>query len=138
MIKELIEYCRVQALLSVLSPTENTFWRTVTRRYSKMFHVPLPEVRKMNPEDVIMEVFEEQLDGVDHVEHIEDFLEQIYTLENPAYSVKKVENLDEFIKGAGAREENRLSRDKKSAEQNRDSMRSGKMSFSNLNPDNER
>lgn len=109
---DVIEYCRIRAMETSLSPDEDTFWRSITRTYSKMFHTSLTEVRKMSPEQVVLEVFEAQNDAQGDVEErVEEILEHIYSIEDPNYVHKQEVDLDSFVKNASKRENKRLKKD---------------------------
>jgi len=134
----LLEYCKVAALKDLLAPTEETVWKSITRVYSERFHVPLPQVRQMNPEEVISEVFEVELEGTDPIDNIENILDQIYTIEDPAYKVQKEENMEVFIKKTEKKEQKRLLSDKEKELFNREKLRpknkptGGSVDFSHL------
>lgn len=131
MLQEIIEYCRLKAIHTLLSPTEETYWRNITRTYSKRFSVPLPEVRKMDPLEVILDVLEDNNEDIDPLDYLDDFLDQIYTAENPDYSIKKEEDLDVFIKAAEKREAGRIKKPELTVK------KSGSVDFSGLNTDKE-
>ncbi|HXN74948.1 MAG TPA: hypothetical protein VN855_00465 [Candidatus Acidoferrum sp.] len=133
MLQELIQYCRIKAIDGVLNPTEETYWKSITRAYSKRFSVPLGEVRKMDPGAVILEVYQDDYDEIDVFEHLEDFLEQIYAADDPNYSKQKEEDMEVFIKAAEKRETNRIKPKNPALE----IKKSGSVDFSNLNTDQE-
>lgn len=108
--KDLLDYCQAEAIANKLSPTEASVYRAVCRSYSKMFHTPLIQVLAMDPEHVILEVYEEQLDSVDDdkYENLEKMLDTILTIEDPEYERLKNEKLDDDIAMYEAEEEERL------------------------------
>jgi len=110
---DLIQACKAQALKDVLVPTEESVYKSVCRAYSQKFHVPLPDVFKMDPEHVLLMEFTSQLEEINLDKQIGTILEQIYTLENPNYEETKEEDLKEFIAKAEAEEKARLKKLKK-------------------------
>lgn len=106
--KEVIEACKAIAIDKALTPDEETVYRSICRSYSKKFHVPLPEVFKMDPVEVVTTEFESQLDELDMEKNGDAILEQIYTLEDPEYQSKKEEEVKEFMADAEEKEEERL------------------------------
>lgn len=105
---DLLTYCKLKAIESFLSPTEETIWRNFTRVYSEKWNVPLPEVRKMDPEQVILDVLESRYEQMDLVEEIESILEDILKIENPSYSKVKEVEVESFASKVEQREKNRL------------------------------
>ena len=95
---ELLQYCKVKAIADSLSPTEESIWRNACRFYSKRFNTPLKEVLKMDPEHILLNNFEEQLNEIDLEENIDSILEQIYRIENPNYEEDQEKDVQEFIK----------------------------------------
>jgi len=123
--QELLVYCRVKALEDCLNPTPESIWKSITRSYSEKFGTPLAEVRAMDPEAVLSEVFEAQYEEIDIVEKIEDILEDLYKIENPDYEkVHKVE-MDSFMKNLEKREKKRLRKEKVKEEQRLSSYKPG-------------
>lgn len=119
---ELLIYCKVKAIESLLTPTEETIWRAFCRSYSERWHVPLPKVRAMDPEEVIAEVLEARYEEMDAFEEIEGILEDIYKIENPRYEKQQKVEMDSFIQNMAKREQKRLS-----AEQEREERRASKL-----------
>lgn len=110
---ELMAYCKAQALRDVLAPTEESVHRSFCMAYSQKFHVPLPEVLKMDPEHVMLVEFTSQLEEIKIEKHIDSILDQIYTLENPNYQKEKENDLEDFIKKAEKEEAERVKKLKK-------------------------
>lgn len=106
--KSLTEYCQALALASKLSPDEEAVWRYMCRTYSKKFSTPLQEVMELDPEHVILSVYEEQLDELDPEEHVEKMLDMVYALEDPEYEAQKANELEEFIAQAEEEEIERV------------------------------
>ena len=105
--KELLDYCKVQAISSTLASDELSVWRSICRSYSKKFHTPLHLVLEMDPEEVMLSEFEDQLDDFKE-EDVENVLEQIYMIEDPNYVAAEREDLKEFMAKAERDEEERL------------------------------
>jgi hypothetical protein len=110
--KELTEYCQALALASKLSPDEAAVWRYMCRTYSRKFSTPLAQVIEMDPEHVILNVYEDQMDELDTEENLEKFLDIVYGLEDPEYEAQKRSELDEFISKAEAEEQERVKKKK--------------------------
>ena len=135
---ELYEYCKILAIRNLLLPSEETLWRSACRAYSKKFHVPLPEVLRMDPEHVFLTELEDQLDGVDPEEQVDNIYEQLLILEDPEGYIKKdAEELEAFVEQAEkvAQErrtkiEKSLSKTEERPPQNQPS--GGSIDFSNL------
>lgn len=106
--QDLLNYCQAQAIANTLEGNEVTVWRSLCRSYSKSFHTPLYIVLDMDPEHVMLSVFEEQLDEFDEEKDIESILDKIYSLEDPDYENSKKEELDEFIRDAELEEQERI------------------------------
>lgn len=105
--KELLDYCKAQAIANTLEGNELTVWRSICRSYSQKFHTPLHLVFEMDPEEVMLAEFEDQLDGFKD-EDIENVLEEIYMLEDPDYEKSKRDELKHFIDMAEEQEAERL------------------------------
>lgn len=105
--KELLDYCKAQAISNTLATNELTVWRSLCRNYSKTFSTPLHIVFDMDPEEVMLAVFENQLDDF-REEDIEAVLEQIYMLEDPEYERTRRDELKHFIDMAEEQEAERL------------------------------
>jgi hypothetical protein len=106
--KELTEYCQAVALMSKILPDEGAVWRYICRKYSAKFSTPLDQVQIMDPEHVILNVYEEQLDELNLEQNLENFLDMIYTLEDPAYEAQKKQELGDFISQAEKQESDRI------------------------------
>ena len=136
---ELIQYCKAQALRDVLAPTEETIYKSLCRAYSQKFHVPLPEVFKMDPEHVLLTEFTSQLEDVNIEKNIDRILEQIYTLENPNYAEKKEDDLKTFIAQAEKEEKERIKKLKKASKKKMEALEKkptgGSVDFSGLKDD---
>lgn len=108
--KDLLEYCQAEAIASRVSPTEDSVWRNLCRQYSKKFHTPLSLVLEMDPEHVILNVYEDQaeemeLEDYQKLEHVLDIIKGI---EDPNYEAAKAAEQDEFDRQAELEEEERI------------------------------
>lgn len=109
--RALIDFCSAEALSNSMEPTEEAVWRSICREYSTKFHTPLFQVMEnMDPEFVILQVYEARLENIDHEENLEQILDSIYTLEDPAYSKEKAAEQQSFDEQAEKEEEERLER----------------------------
>lgn len=113
-LRELIEYCKAEAVANKFYQSELADWRWFCRQYSKMFFTPLHLVESLPPEKVILSVFEEQLERFDlnKVEDLQALTEQIRRLEDPDYDENQERELQEFISAAEQFEEERLDQGK--------------------------
>lgn len=109
-LNELIQTLKAEAIANKISPNEAAYWRWVCRQYSTNFFTPLKEVLEMDPEHVILNVFEQQLEDLDPEEHIEELMRKIYAIEDPNYEADQEKDLQDFIAMAEEEEEERLSK----------------------------
>lgn len=109
---ELLEYCQVEALASKMSPTDESVWRGLCRKYSKMFHTPLAQVEQLEMAHVVLSVYEEQFGELDVEENLEDIMDMLYSLQDPNYDKEKRDNLKDFMKRALREEEERIAKGK--------------------------
>jgi hypothetical protein len=109
-LQEIAESCRAEAIAGRLSPTELSNWRYFCREYSKTFHTPLHEVLVMSPEKVILAYFEEQLDKkrLGEAEDFESIVTEVRRIEDPDYDEHREKEMDDFVAGIEAWEENRI------------------------------
>lgn len=107
-ISDIIELCQVEAIADKLLPTSASRWRKLCREYSSMFHTPYKDVLEMDPEFVILSVYEKELDDIDINDKLEDLMERVYTIEDPDYEVAKEKDLVDFIKDAEEEEAERV------------------------------
>ena len=105
---DLIESCSAQALSTKLLVTEASEWRSLCRKYSEKFHTPLHLVIDMDPEFVILNLYESNLEDVDVSESLEDLRDRVMHLEDPNYDAAKEKELAEFIKQAEEEEAERI------------------------------
>ena len=108
--EELVEICKAEAIAFKLFPTEQSSWRYFCRKFSEKFHTPLKEVFEMDPEMVILNVYESQLEDLTIEDKIDQIMEQIYTIEDPNYESQKEEDLEDFIRQAELEEEERIAK----------------------------
>lgn len=108
--KDLLDYCRAESLANRVAPTELSVWRAICREYSETFHTPLHLVLEMDPEFVILNVYEKQAEDIDledyqRLEHLMDILRAI---EDPNYEANQKAEQDEFDRKAELEEEERI------------------------------
>lgn len=70
-----------------------------------LFSTPLAEVMKLEPMDVMINVFEHQLEDVDVDENLEKLMEMIGSLQDPEYAKHKRDEFKQFIKESEKEEE---------------------------------
>lgn len=112
--KDLLDYCKAQAILNTLEGSEVSVWRSICRSYSKKFATPLHLCLNgtIPVEDILLAEFEDQLSDFDEEKDLEPVLDQIYMLEDPEYEKEKKAELEAFIDRAEAEEEDRLKKGK--------------------------
>jgi hypothetical protein len=108
--RELLEYCQAEAIASKVAPTEDSTWRSLCRDYSEMFHTPLYLVLEMDPEHVILNVYEKQAESMDieDYQRLEHIMDTILGIEDPNYEAKKTKEQEEFDRQAELEEEERI------------------------------
>lgn len=108
--KDLLDYCQAQAIANTLENTELSVWRSLCRSYSKKFATPLHLCLDgtIPMEEILLAVFEDQLDDFDEEKDLENMLDTIYSMEDPTYEKQKKHELAEFIEKAEKEEEERL------------------------------
>lgn len=113
-LKELTDFCRAEALSNKLLPTNESVWRIICRNYSKKFNEPLTSCLNgtIDPEQIILNLYEDQLDDIDEEENIEKLLDVIYDLEDPEYEAQKEEMLKQVDEDAEKEEQERLAKGK--------------------------
>lgn len=109
-LRELLEYCKAEAIANTVSATEVSVWRTLCREYSKKFSTPLHLCLDgtIDPEAIVLAEFEDQLSNFKEEDHLDSILDQIYTLEDPDYESAKSEELYNFVEKAEKEEAERL------------------------------
>lgn len=110
MFSELLEYCKATAIKNTLLPSDETLYKSICRAYSKTFHVPLPQVFKMDVEEVIQTIMDDKYESMDVIENIEVLLDQIYTLEDPSYKKQQTDDFEAFASAADEREQKRINK----------------------------
>ena len=106
--KEIIDACQAEALANKLSPSEDSVYRSLTRRYSKRFNVSLATVRLMSIHDILLDLYEDQLEDIDTDDHLEDFKESIRKIKDPNYEENEEAAMDDFEEQALREEEERI------------------------------
>ncbi len=108
--KELLETCQAEAIANRMAPTEESVWRSICRKYSEQFHTPLAQVLEMDPEHVILNVYESQSEDMDIEDYqkLEHIMDTIKGIEDPDYEAKKQTEQDEFDRQAELEEEERI------------------------------
>lgn len=107
-LKDLFDACRMEAIVSKLEPTYESTWRKMCRSYSKKFSTPLQDVLKMDPEHVVLNYYEDDMEDVDVEDKIDKILDLIYSTEDPDYDAQKETDLKDFIAQVEADEEERI------------------------------
>lgn len=108
-IKDLVDYCKAQAISDKLYPNELGEYRFICRHYSKTFNTPLHVVEnELDPERVVMAYFQDMYDELDTDKHLEDILDMIYEMQDPTYSREKREEVNEFMRQAEREEKERI------------------------------
>lgn len=108
--KDLLDYCKAEAIANTLLSTEVSIWRSLCRSYSKKFSTPLHMCLDgtISAEDILLAEFEDQLDNFDADKDLDTVLEQIYRIEDPDYEEKVEEEVKEFMVQAAKEERERI------------------------------
>jgi hypothetical protein len=108
--KDLLDYCKAEAIANTISTNEISVWRGLCRSYSQKFATPLHLCLDgtIDPEAIILAEFEDQLCGFKEEDHLESILDEIYALEDPEYEAEKRKDLEDFMEKAEREEAERL------------------------------
>jgi hypothetical protein len=100
-LNDVVEFCKAQALAYKLYPSEEADWRWFCREYSKTFHTPLHQVLEMEPEHVILCVFEDMFDSkrLKDKKHFDQIVDELRRLEDPNYDATKANEMDDWVAG---------------------------------------
>jgi hypothetical protein len=98
---DVVDYCRAEAIASKLFPTLESSWRAFCRQYSKTFHTPLHDVMDLDPEFVMLAVFEEgysskNMANRDDAAYI---IEEFRRMEDPNYDATQAQEFEDFAEG---------------------------------------
>ena len=108
--KELTDYCQSLAILTKLEPNAESVWRSICRSYSIKFSTPLHLCLEgqVDPETILLNLYEEELEAKDAEEIIESLLDLIYRIEDPEYEKAKEDDLQDFIAASKLQEVERV------------------------------
>lgn len=108
--KDLLEYCQAEAIASKMAPTEDSHWRSICRTYSELFHTPLYMVLEMDPEHVILNVYEKQAEDMDTEDYnkLEHIMDTLRIIEDPEYEASRNKEQEEFDRRAEEEEAERI------------------------------
>ena len=111
-LRDIVDFCKAEALASRFLPSEVSDWRYFCREYSKLFHTPLHQVAALSPEHVILSVIEDQLESKNpyNDDHIEELTTELRRLEDPEYDAKAEKEIQQFVSNVEAGEKKRLAR----------------------------
>ena len=106
----LLDYCQIEALANAVRPTESSSFRAICRSYSKLFPTPLHLVLNLDPEFVILNVYEHQAESLDlkNYQRLEDLLDRLSSIDDPNHESKKKKEQEEFDRKAEAEEAERI------------------------------
>lgn len=98
---DIIDYCRAEAISGKFYPTEISNWRWFCREYSKTFHTPLYQVMDMDPEHVILSVFEDGYDArrLRKKEDVDAIIDDLRRLEDPNYDANQENRMADWAAG---------------------------------------
>ena len=87
---DILEHAHSKALLNKLKPDEDAIWRGMLRKYSKTFNVSKIEAAKIDPEEIALDLYENQLDDLDLDDErdFSRFMDRLYTLDDPNYDAE--------------------------------------------------
>lgn len=108
--QELLDYCKAEAIANSLMNSELSVWRDLCRSYSITFSTPLHLCLDgtIQAEDIMLAVFENQLENFDPDKDLPNLLDQLYTLEDPNYQEERSKELEEFMVRAAEEERERI------------------------------
>lgn len=106
--EDLMNYCKAEAIASLVDPTYESIYRYLCREYSTKFHTPLDQVFKLDPEFVMLHVWESRYEKMDLDDELENILDTIYTMQDPEYSKAKADEQQAFDEQAEKEEEERI------------------------------
>ena len=108
--KDLLDYCRAEAISNTLANSEVAVWRSLCRNYSKKFSTPLHLCLDgtIPAEDILLAEFEDQLDDFDEDKHLDAIMETINRLEDPNYDEILNKELEEFMTKVAEEERERI------------------------------
>lgn len=108
--KDILEYCQAEAIANKFAPTEASVWRTLCRTYSEKFHTPLAQVLEMDPEHVILNVYEAQAEDldIDDYQKLEHIMDTLKTINDPEYERAKAGEQADFDRRAEEEEAERV------------------------------
>jgi hypothetical protein len=135
---DLLIFCKLKAIDSLLTPTEESTWKSFCRAYSERFCTPLPQVYQMDMEEVIGTILEANYADLEPFEEIEGILEDIYKLENPEYVKEQKKESEAFVEHIEKREKNRFKTIRERVEKlatKTEPQRRGSVDFSKLKED---
>jgi hypothetical protein len=106
---DLMNLAEAKAILGKLSPDEHTTWRTIERNYSKIFFTPLHEVHKLDPEFVLLSLYENNIQdkNLDEDSELNDLLTRLNKLTNPDFDAAFEADEEEYNRQAVKEEENK-------------------------------
>ena len=109
-LKDILEYCRLEAIANRTSPNDASIWRSICRTYSRLFVTPLHLVLEMDVEHVILNVFEEDYKKVDleDFESLQSLMDTILSIEDPDYDANLKREQEEFDRQAIEEERERI------------------------------
>jgi len=104
-----MELAKLKAIQSKLTPDSFSVWRKIEREYSKTFFTPLHEVSKLDPEIILLNLYEDQLGSfdLDEDKDLQSILDNLYTIENPEYDANREKEEEEYNRQAVKEEEER-------------------------------
>lgn len=107
---DLVQAAKATAILEKISPNEESVYRNACREYSKRFHVSLKEVLEMNPYNVYLDLFGDQMSGynLEDIDNINDLLDQLYSIKDPDYDIEQEKAFRKELSEIEEDEERRL------------------------------
>lgn len=109
-LQELLYYCQAEAIANKMNPNEASVYRSICRSYSEKFHTPLTLVMELDPEHVILNVYESQAEDmkIDDYQRLESIMDTLLMMEDPNYEAKKKDKQAEYDRQAELEEEERI------------------------------
>lgn len=112
--KDILDSAHTQAIHDKMIPSDDSLWRKFAREYSKNFSTPLHLVLDMDPEFVMLQLYEQRYDDLDmdEPENIEFLNRVLRMIKDPSYVQEEEEELEDFVTMAEEQEKERLAKGK--------------------------
>ena len=101
---DLLECIQLKTILTALEPDSESLWRAKCRDYSQKFHTPLHLVFDLDPEFVLLNLYEEDNTTKKINSNLDDVLDRLYRIQDPTYAPMLDEEVEELVDAVLMRE----------------------------------